>query len=92
MVNQTIIPEKFSDCTTKLQFANLEKNNILNPIEYFELALTKVYDLSEQQKIDLQNYIDDPKHTMILIWKSWDIYCSIHSRTSQNRILSKRIT
>ncbi len=79
MVNQTIIPEKFSDCTTKLQFAEfMKKNNILNPIEYFELALTKVYDLSEQQKIDLQNYIDDPEtHYDPDFGRGWDIYCSI---------------
>ena len=62
-----------------MQFAEfMKKNNILNPIEYFELALTKVYDLSEQQKIDLQNYIDDPEtHYDPDFGRGWDIYCSI---------------
>ena len=81
MGNEEIIeiPENFSECTTRVQFAEfMKKYNILNPIGYFELALTKVYNLSEQQKIDLQDYIDDPEtHYDPDFGRGWDIYCNI---------------
>ena len=79
MVNQTIIPENFSHCSTNDQCAEyMKKNNMLNPIGYFELALRKVYNLSQEQKIDLQDYIDDPEtHYDPDYGRGWDIYCNI---------------
>ena len=79
MVNQTIIPENFSHCSTKEQCAEyMKKNNILNPIGYFELALRKVYNLSQEQRIDLRDYIDDPEtHYEPDFGRGWDIYCNI---------------
>jgi hypothetical protein len=80
MVNQTIIPENFSDCSTKEQCVEyMKKNNILNPIGYFDLALTKInYLLSQEQKDDLQDYIDDPEtHYDPDFGRGWGIYCNI---------------
>ena len=81
MGNETInnIPNNFYDCLTQIQCRDYMKAyNDLNPLQYFELALTKVYNLSEQQKIDLQNYIDDPEtHYDPDFGRGWDIYCNI---------------
>ena len=80
MVNQTIIPENFHDCSTQHQCAEyMKKNNMLNPIGYFELALTKISDLlSQEQKDDLQDYVDDPEtHYDPEYGRGWDIYCNI---------------
>ena len=80
MVNQTIIPENFHDCSTQHQCAEyMKKNNMLNPIGYFELALTKIPDLlSQEQKDDLQDYVDDPEtHYDPEYGRGWDIYCNI---------------
>ena len=66
MVNQTIIPENFSHCSTNDQCAEyMKKNNMLNPIGYFELALRKVYNLSQEQKIDLQDKSNCHRLTII---------------------------
>ena len=53
--------------------------NTLEPLQYFELALTKIPDLlSQEQKIDLQDYIDDPEtHYDPDFGRGWDIYCNI---------------
>tara|TARA_B100001996_G_scaffold308819_1_gene250395 strand:+ start:266 stop:541 length:276 start_codon:yes stop_codon:yes gene_type:complete len=80
MVNQTIIPENFSHCSTQQQCSEyMKKHNMLNPIGYFELALRKIdYLLSQEQKDDLQDYIDDPEtHYDPDFGKGWDIYCNI---------------
>ena len=74
MVNETIIPEDFCNCLTKIQCREFMKTfNNLNPLLYFELSLTKIPDLlSPEQKIDLKDYIDDPDYR-----RGWDIYCNI---------------
>ena len=80
MVNQTIIPENFSECRTRIQCREFMKTyNTLEPLQYFELALTKIPDLlSQEQKIDLQDYIDDPEtHYDPDFGRGWDIYCNI---------------
>tara|TARA_A100001015_G_scaffold317196_1_gene433479 strand:- start:440 stop:715 length:276 start_codon:yes stop_codon:yes gene_type:complete len=80
MVNQTIIPENFCDCSTQQQCAEyMKKNNFLNPIGYFELALSKIdYLLSQEQKDGLQDYIDNPEtHYDPDFGRGWDIYCNI---------------
>ena len=80
MVNQTIIPEIFSDCSTQQQFAEYMKTyNDINPLKYFELALTKISDLlSQEQKTNLQDYINDPEtHYDPDFGRGWDIYCNI---------------
>ena len=82
MVNQTIIPENFSDCSTRIQCREYMKTyNTLEPLQYFELALTKIPDLlSQEQKVDLQDYIDDPEtHYDPDFGRGWDIYCNILS-------------
>ena len=80
MVNQTMIPENFSECRTRIQCREyMKKNNTLEPLQYFELALTKIPDLLlQEQKIDLQDYIDDPEtHYDPDFGRGWDIYCNI---------------
>ena len=80
MVNQTIIPGNFSECRTRIQCREfMKKNNTLEPLQYFELALTKIPDLLlQEQKIDLQDYIDDPEtHYDPDFGRGWDIYCNI---------------
>ena len=80
MVNQTMIPENFPDCSTQQQCAEyMKKHNMLNPIGYFELALRKIdYLLSQEQKDGLQDYIDDPEtHYDPDFGRGWDIYCNI---------------
>ena len=78
MGNETInsIPNDFSDCTTKVQCSDFMKTyNDLNPLLYFELALTKLeHMLTEQQKEQLQDYInnEEPDYSI-----GWDIYCDI---------------
>jgi hypothetical protein len=76
MVNETIIPVLFSDCSTQHQCTEyMKRYNILNPVGYFELALTKISNLlSQEQKDGLQNYVDNehPDYTL-----GWDIYCNI---------------
>lgn len=82
MGNETIIPILFSDCSTQHQCTEyMKKNNILNPIGYFELALTKIsHLLSQEQKDSLQDYIDDPEtHYDPDFGRGWDIYCNILS-------------
>tara|TARA_Y100000389_G_scaffold128458_1_gene125876 strand:- start:537 stop:812 length:276 start_codon:yes stop_codon:yes gene_type:complete len=82
MVNQTMIPENFPDCSTQQQCAEyMKKHNILNPIGYFDLALRKIdYLLSQEQKDGLQDYIDDPEtHYDSDFGRGWDIYCNILS-------------
>ena len=78
MVNQreNNVPNDFSDCTTKIQCREFMKTyNDQNPLLYFELALTKLeHMLTEQQKIDLQNYIDNEQPDYSI---GWDIYCDI---------------
>ena len=82
MGNETInnIPNNFSECRTRIQCREfMKKNNTLEPLQYFELALTKIPDLlSQEQKIDLQDYIDDPEtHYDPDFGRGWDIYCNI---------------
>ena len=78
MGNETInsIPNDFSDCTTKVQCSDFMKTyNDLNPLLYFELALSKIDRfLTEQQKEQLQDYInnEEPDYSI-----GWDIYCDI---------------
>ena len=57
----------------------MKKHNTLEPLQYFELALTKIPDLlSQEQKVDLQDYIDDPEtHYDPDFGRGWDIYCNI---------------
>ena len=78
MGNETInnIPNNFSECRTRMQCREFMKTyNNLNPLQYFELALTKLeHMLTEQQKIDLQNYIDNEQPDYSI---GWDIYCDI---------------
>ena len=63
MGNETInnIPNNFYDCLTQIQCRDYMKAyNDLNPLQYFELALTKISDLlSQEEKDDLQDYVDD---------------------------------
>jgi|TARA_B100000530_G_scaffold317107_1_gene247909 hypothetical protein len=82
MGNETInnIPNNFSECRTRIQCREfMKKNNTLEPLQYFELALTKIPDLLlQEQKIDLQDYIDDPEtHYDPDFGRGWDIYCNI---------------
>jgi len=53
--------------------------NDLNPLQYFELALTKIPDLLlQEQKEELQRYIDDPEtHYEPGYGRGWDTYCNI---------------
>ena len=53
MGNETInnIPNNFSECRTRIQCREFMKTyNDLNPLRYFELALTKISDLLLQEQ------------------------------------------
>ena len=82
MGNETInnIPNNLSECRTRMQCREFMKTyNDLNPIRYFELALTKISDLLlREQKEELQRYIDDSRtHCEPDYERGWDTYCNI---------------
>jgi len=81
MGNETInnIPNNFSECRTRIHCREFMKTyNDLNPLQYFELALTKIPDLLQEQKEELKNYIDDSEtHYDPDFGRGWDIYCNI---------------
>ena len=74
------IPNNFSECRTRIQCREFMKTyNTLEPLQYFELALTKIPDLLlQEQKEELQRYIDDPEtHYEPDYGRGWDTYCNI---------------
>ena len=84
MGNETInnIPNNFSECRTRIQCREFMKTyNTLEPLQYFELALTKIPDLLlQEQKEELRRYIDDPEtHYDPDFGRGWGIYCNILS-------------
>ena len=82
MGNETInnIPNDLSECRTRIQCREFMKTyNDLNPLQYFELALTIISDLFlQEQKEEIRRYIDDPEtHYEPDYGRGWDIYCNI---------------